>query len=52
MDKMQKLDEILKTYEEEMTETLRGLVRIPSVDGEPLPASPLARPAPAPWTTP
>lgn len=29
MDKMQKLDEILKTYEEEMTETLRGLVRIP-----------------------
>ena len=40
MDKMQKLDEILKTYEEEMTETLRGLVRIPSVDGEPLPGKP------------
>ena len=30
MDKMQKLDEILKTYEEEMTETLRGLLTMTS----------------------
>ncbi len=32
---MDKLDTILKGYEEEMLTTLRELVRIPSVDGEP-----------------
>lgn len=40
MEKLQKVDEILKTYEAEMTETLRDLVRIPSVDGEALPGKP------------
>lgn len=37
---MDKLDEILKKYEDEMVQTLRDLVRIPSVDGEPLPGKP------------
>jgi succinyl-diaminopimelate desuccinylase len=32
---MDRLDEILKGYEEEMVKTLQELVRIPSVDGEP-----------------
>lgn len=32
---MDKLEELLKSYESEMVETLQELVRIPSVDGEP-----------------
>lgn len=37
---MDRLDELLESYREEMLETLRELVRIPSVDGEPLPGKP------------
>ena len=32
---MDRLEELLKSYETEMVETLQALVRIPSVDGEP-----------------
>ena len=32
---MDRLEELLKSYESEMVETLQALVRIPSVDGEP-----------------
>ena len=37
---MDRLDEILESYRDEMLETLRELVRIPSVDGKPLPGKP------------
>lgn len=37
---MDKLDQLLKSYEQEMVDTLCELVRIPSVDGEPLPGKP------------
>ena len=43
MDKLQKVDELLKSWEQEMTDTLRDLVRIPSVDGAPLPGMPFGK---------
>lgn len=37
---MDRLEQLLKSYEQEMVATLQELVRIPSVDGEPLPGKP------------
>ena len=32
---MDRIDQLLESYQDEMVQTLRELVRIPSVDGEP-----------------
>ena len=48
----QQIEDYAAQNRRSLVEDLKALVRIPSVDGEPLPGKPLARPAPAPWTTP